>query len=182
MPDYRERSSIPLPLRASKSSIWDYAERVAVALSLSPGAPLEPIVARLGGRIEYKTPFKIDGRIPESIIINSKSDFTIFLPSMTSPARDRFTIAHELGHYFLHYPGASQKFPGMPMIATRWVDESDKDQQRAEWEANWFAASFLMPKVLFTELHARLSFEELAARFSVSVPAAQTRAKSLSLS
>jgi Zn-dependent peptidase ImmA (M78 family) len=34
-------------------------------------------------------------------------------------------------------------------FATRWVDETNENLKRAEWEANWFAAAFLMPSGAF---------------------------------
>jgi Zn-dependent peptidase ImmA (M78 family) len=170
----------PEPIRASKASIWLHAEKVASALSFAPGDSMEPVVARLGGRIRYKNAPPGDAK-PESMIVKASKDFTIYLPTMTSPARDRFTIAHELGHLFLHYPRAAQQHPGEPMGATRWVDETDPDQQRAEWEANWFAAAFLMPVHPFTEAFNDEDIEEVANRFAVSVQAAKVRAKSLGL-
>jgi predicted transcriptional regulator len=170
----------PKPLNATKASVWAYAEKVAQALNFKAADPLEPLVARLGGRIEYRNPSPRDVGLPESIIVRSRTDFTIFLPSMTSSVRDRFTVAHELGHFFLHYPRAAEEAPGIPMIATRWVDENDREQQRAEWEANWFAAAFLMPASAFVDTMNRFKQIERAAEiFAVSVQAASVRAKSL---
>jgi len=170
----------PQPIRVSKSGIWDYAERAAVALKFGPGDSIEPLVARLGGRIVYKNAPPVEEK-PASIVVKASNDFTIFLPSMTSPARDRFTIAHELGHLLLHYPRVTREHPGEEMIATRWVDEDDIEQQRAEWEANWFGAAFLMPRAAFSDAYAADPIDEVADTFGVSVRAAQVRAKSLRL-
>ena len=68
------------------------------------------------------------------------------------------------------------------MRATRWVDETDKSQKRAEWEANWFAAAFLMPKDNFTADYKALGLASVAAKYGVSTTAAEIRAKSLGLS
>ncbi|WP_063921329.1 ImmA/IrrE family metallo-endopeptidase [Bradyrhizobium sp. DOA1] len=171
----------PEPIRASKASVWAHAEKVATALNFAPGNSIEPLVARLGGRLLYRNELRSGGAIPESIVVRASNDFTIYLPTMTSPERDRFTIAHELGHLFLHYPRVKKLHPGAEMVATRWVDEDDKDQQRAEWEANWFAAAFLMPKAEFEKAYWDDDMEELAERFAVSVQAAEVRAKSLGL-
>lgn len=67
------------------------------------------------------------------------------------------------------------------MHATRWVNEADKDQMRAEWEANWFAAAFLMPKEVFEEKIKSTSLQDAANFFDVSMSAAKIRAKSLGL-
>jgi Zn-dependent peptidase ImmA (M78 family) len=155
----------------------------AARLGFGAGDPLEPLVSRLGGRIEYRTPVVKEQRLPESIVVENTRKFTIFVASITSLERDRFTIAHELGHLFLHYPIVAQQHPGAVMAATRWVDENDKVQQRAEWEANWFAAAFLMPTLKFRVAYGECGghIGRLASRFGVSTPAAEIRAKTLSL-
>lgn len=170
----------PVPIRASKIAISDYAEKVAIALAFKPGDPVEPLVARLGGKINYKNARVGDDK-PESIVVSSQNDFIIFLPTMTSSARDRFTVAHELGHLFLHYPRVASESPGQQMVATRWVDDTDPEQQRAEWEANWFAAAFLMPKQAFVTALAQHGgdIDEVAEIFAVSIQAARIRSQSL---
>nr|WP_233285917.1 ImmA/IrrE family metallo-endopeptidase [Bradyrhizobium brasilense] len=116
-------------------------------------------------------------------MVESSNRFTIFVASITSAGRDRFTIAHELGHLFLHFPLVSQTHPGQGMVATRWVNENDAIQQRAEWEANWFAAAFLMPQAKFSSTYwsCGANLPAVASRFGVSLPAAEVRAKTLGL-
>ncbi|ATQ69300.1 MULTISPECIES: ImmA/IrrE family metallo-endopeptidase [Methylosinus] len=172
----------PIPSRASKANISAFAEQVSVGIGLTRGAMLEPVVARMGGKIVYKTPQRMDGKLPESIVVRSGNDFTIFLPSITSLVRDRFTIAHELGHLFIHYPMVAKQYPGAAMRATRWVDPSNADLQRTEWEANWFAASFLMREKDFRAAYAQTSdIKQLASMFVVSEQSASIRAESLGL-
>jgi predicted transcriptional regulator len=173
----------PIATNAAKSLIHRFAEEVAKHVGLNPGDPLQSVVERLGGRISYHSPFVPQGSAPPSIEVESPHKFVIHIPSTTSPQRDRFTIAHELGHLFLHYPMVQKEHPGQPMIATRWVDQSDFSQQRAEWEANWFAAGFLMPEAEFRDAF-RAHGDRLvpvATLFDVSEQAANVRAKSLGL-
>ncbi|MCL2716439.1 MAG: ImmA/IrrE family metallo-endopeptidase, partial [Alphaproteobacteria bacterium] len=125
---------LPAPIRVSRAGIWNFAEAAAAKLNFRPDS-IEPVVLRLGGRIEYRDA-RGTGEAPESIVVRSAADFTIVLPAMTSPERDRFTIAHEPGHLFLHYPAVKRQTPNARMVARRWVDEDDVDQQRAEWEVN----------------------------------------------
>jgi Zn-dependent peptidase ImmA (M78 family) len=99
---------------------------------------------------------------------------------MTSAQRDRFTIAHELGHFFLHFPKVQSAHPDDGMKAYRWVESSDTTNQRCEWEANWFAASFLMPETLFRKLYVN-DIAHCAAAFDVSEKACKVRASSLGL-
>ena len=58
------------------------------------------MVAYIGGSIKIvKEPneYEINGG---SLVVNEDGSFVINLPPFTSPLRDNFTIAHELGHYF----------------------------------------------------------------------------------
>lgn len=168
----------PLPTRASKKAVSDFAEEVAVQVNYEPGMPIEGLVADLNGGITYRNAV---GDRPESIQVEPDRQFQIFLPTMTSMARDRFTIAHELGHVFLHFPIVQSAYPGSGMVAYRWVEDMDADLQRCEWEANWFAAAFTMPEKRFREASNMAGVSGAAAYFGVSEQAARVRAKSLGL-
>lgn len=59
------------------------------------------------------------------------------------PNRQRFTIAHEIGHYLLH--------KGSPVFvdtghSVSFRSTAGSGSRREEVEANWFAAALLMPK------------------------------------
>jgi Zn-dependent peptidase ImmA (M78 family) len=168
----------PTPTNASKAAISDFAEKTAKDLSFSPGEPIELVVAELEGAIAFSDPLT-EERL-ESIRVEPDGRFKIFLPTMTSSARDRFTIAHELGHFFLHFPLVQEADATAGMRATRWVEESKQDLVRCEWEANWFAAAFLMPAELFRNSYAH-GVERAAAFFAVSRRAVEVRASTLGL-
>ena len=174
--------SLPIPTQANKQQIHAFAEAAAKKLSYVSGGPIRDVVTKLGGTTEHSDPFEVD--IPDSIRVEKKGRFTIYISSLTSSERDRFTIAHELGHYLLHFPKLLKDDPSARMLATRWVNESKADQVRAEWEANWFAAAFLMPKAEFEAAHAKYTgdLSKIATAFGVSEAAATIRAKSLGLS
>jgi Zn-dependent peptidase ImmA (M78 family) len=114
-----------------------------------------------------------------SIVARALNDFEIIISEHTSPRRDRFTIAHELGHLFLHLRMVHEDQPVAVMRATRAVDESDDAQMRAEWEANWFAAQLLMPREEFREVIAQKDVRYAAEYFNVSVAAAKVREQSI---
>lgn len=169
--------TFPESCNLSNAEIAKMAEHVARELKLNPGADLEPVVEILGGRIEceYIDPWSVE---PGSIFIESLGDFKIVLPSHTSAARDRFTVAHELGHYFLHFVLASNNNNQItPMSAQRY------GSGLVEIEANIFAASFLMPEKEFKEKHATFNGHKLllADYFKVSPSAAAVREKVLKL-
>lgn len=169
----------PIPTHASKATISVFAESVSKELNYRPGLPIEQIVSTIGGTICYTSYNQDDA--PESIIVRPDLTFEIFLSSLTSQNRDRFTIAHELGHLFLHYPLVKKLNPSASMRATRWVDEGNQDLQRCEWEANWFAASFLMPSSEFKTKAIKMDIDALSSHFGVSRNAAEVRKKSLRL-
>lgn len=175
MIDYRD----PIPTNASKASVATFAEGLAGQFSFEPGDSIEAVVASLGGSVAYRNP--VGTEKPESIRVEPSGLFKIFLPSVTSLSRDRFTIAHELGHFFLHFPLVQEANPNSGMKATRWVDENNEILQRCEWEANWFAASFTMPLDAFKDAYADGGTRAVAELFGVSETAAGVRARSLRL-
>lgn len=106
--------------------------------------------------------------------------------------RQRFTIAHELGHFLLH-EGEVVHFDGVrPGLMVNLRSQSstalDSDLER---EANLFAAELLMP-ARFLEADGRISsidlledkeevFKELAEQYRVSVLALTYRLANLNL-
>jgi hypothetical protein len=162
----------------TKDSVDHIASSVARQVAYSPGGDLVSIVTRLGGTISVQNVWDIADKSSGSIRINAPNDFEISLASHTGPTRDRFTIAHELGHYILHYIWPRQQGHVVgPIEAKRY------GTGRVEWEANWFAAGFLMPRDIFvqssTESRGNLSI--LSQRFQVSLEAARIRQEYLGL-
>lgn len=171
----------PSPLGASKAAVFNFAENAARRVKYEIGENMRAFVSRLGGRISFHEEVRPHDDFPESIVVQPNGEFQIFLPTVTTAERDRFTIAHELGHLFLHFPKVKLEYPGKPMAATRRVNQADQAQKRAEWEANWFAAAFLMPAADFEDTYMKLGTAGTAARFGVSQSAAEVRAKTLDL-
>lgn len=153
----------------SRATVEEFAVKVAQRVDLSRGAALGPVVERLGGRLLCVDMSELLDDESGSIYVHGPRDFDIVVPSFTSPRRDRFTIAHELGHYFLHAAQGSR-----PIIAYR------RGTDRCEWEANWFAASLLMPPREFRDAWGEHKDREvLASLFGVSSEAAEIRLKTL---
>lgn len=76
------------------------------------------------------------------------------------PVRKRFSLAHELGHYFLDHQTADDEMPGEAGIAERDVCES---------EANEFAAELLVPRSLLKAAIEQIKdIESLRKHFEVS--------------
>jgi Zn-dependent peptidase ImmA (M78 family) len=156
------------PIGWTKAAVSSIAEKLAKKWGLEPGSPLEGIVERLGGKVEYQDVFSAQDTNDGSILINGIRDFIVYLPDYVSYERNRFTIAHELGHYVLHY--VAGKRDGQKVKAAR---ASGPKQNKAEREADWFAAAFLMPKNEFIDAVNKSSVISTARFFGVSTQAAK---------
>jgi hypothetical protein len=150
----------------SKAEIESIAEMVRTSLDYQPGGKLEPLIEKLGGKVDYLDFHDWLDETCDTIEVYSNGSFTIWLSRVGGLLRSRFSIAHELGHFVLH-----SKAGTIPMRATRSLIS-----ERVEWEANWFAAAFLMPESIFRERWARTgSIEDLASFFLVSPTAVKVR-------
>lgn len=136
-------------------------------------------------RIRYtdKLPENVSG-----VIIHDKTQqiFVILVDNKKPETRQYFTLAHELGHYYLH----KEHLISNDII----VDDGDlgtssmlyridtNTSTEMEREANNFAASLLMPKKLVRTAWEELKdIEELARIFKVSPSAMSIRLERLHL-
>ena len=167
------------PSNLSKGQVFAIAESLAQQLGFGPGDDIQALVSRLGGTVKVEDTLTEDPSRSGSLYVESPNKFTIIVPTHTGHLRDRFTIAHELGHFMLHYMWRRHHGPKIdgPMMALR------KGSDRIEWEANWFAAAFLMPATPFAqEFHqSGGQLPSVATTFQVSLSAAEVRARQLGL-
>lgn len=120
-------------------------------------------------------------------IFYEKEKFKIFVNKTKPKTRQHFTIAHELGHYFLH--SEIIKSEGFIIDGDNFLDGSkilyrlDKAQQdKIETEANNFAASLIMPEELTRKVWNKVeNVEECAKIFQVSILAMSIRLERLKL-
>lgn len=96
---------------------------------------------------------------PEKHVICLRED--VYNGACSGLGRDRFTVAHELGHYFLHAPErmALAKFRGIGDVPI---------YMNPEWQADTFAGELLVPSYLMSHSTA----EEIVANCGVSRAAA----------
>ena len=146
--------------------------------------PIEKIAKAMGAQVRF-SPF--DDELSGMVFIKEGVPI-IGVNSLHHPNRQRFTIAHELGHLELHKDmitsavHVDKKFPALmrnPKSAT--------GTEEIEIQANQFAAELLMPRKLIDEALEGKQFdiedegpmEELAKKFKVSRQALEYRIRSL---
>lgn len=99
---------------------------------------------------------------PDSSVIFIRED--VYDAACEDDPRARFTIAHEIGHLLLH--------GGEPQLARSWKHNHHYESD-SEWQANTFAAEFLMPADMMMETH--MSVQDIKRYFGVSWEAARIR-------
>lgn len=121
------------------------------------------------------------------VLVLRDGQAAIGVNEMHHPNRQRFSIAHELGHYFLHKDSSNLFIDAAPIYFRD--DHSSDGTEIREIQANAFAAELLMPEhILRAQLKNRpldafdeLALRQLAVRFGVSVQALTIRLTKLGL-
>lgn len=164
-----------------RSLIHRLADQIRQQLDLTFPVDVTTAVTRLRGKIE-------DDELPPDVDAKISRDGDSFCITMNSArntmtVRDRFTIAHELGHLFLHmgYLIDPQKWASTPDYMGSAFYRYGYSEE--ELEANEFAAAFLMPeRVYLKQIDQHMSngscdIGSLAEYFGVSHGAAKNRGK-----
>ncbi len=127
--------------------------------------PVVAIAKDLGIKVYKTTDFddRISGLIQKDEQYGGKSGYAIYTNARHPITRRRFTIAHEIGHFYLH----------RELIGDGITDDGlyrSRLRGRFESQANRFAANLLMPQKLVWEFIAQGfdTVEELAEKFEVS--------------
>ncbi|MBB4365012.1 Zn-dependent peptidase ImmA (M78 family) [Bradyrhizobium sp. CIR18] len=147
-------------------------ERLVSALLLEhrvskPAVAIQKLVRKMGIEIKYGDLGDVSG-----LLVRSGATATIGVNISHPLVRQRFTIAHEFGHYLLHL-GISSHYDRDYRVNYR-SHESSQATDVEEIEANFFAASILMPKEFLDAdeaIHALdndAAVERLATRYNVS--------------
>lgn len=101
----------------------------------------------------------------------------IYLNRNDSPTRQRFTLAHELGHCIMH-----REYYRNGILERIDMFRNPENHSQEEVEANAFAANLLMPEQMVREMWKRWgSTEILADIFKVSLSAMSYRLYNLHL-
>ena len=110
---------------------------------------------------------------------NGSSNLIAYKRNLTEK-QNRFIIAHELGHYFLHFDNSHFNKDGVFVYAYHSDNSLNKE---LESEADFFAASLLLPKDVFIDEVNKLGElkrypvgqQELSDIFNVSIDCIKLR-------
>lgn len=164
----------------------EHIHRLADAVRNGCGLPspldVKLLATRLNGRIIEESAAEFEAKIERD-----GAGFKISLAKGSNERRQRFSIAHELGHLFLHM--------GYLVNDAKWKSsEPYKDAvyyrfgySIEESEANEFAAALLMPRDEFRKVShdnqsgGMVDIDGVAEHFMVSADAALTRGRWLNM-
>ncbi len=137
---------------------------------------IDELVRLLGGSIQT------DFGCTDGAVMKEGDSFKILVSPFQDEKRRRFTVAHELGHLFLHM--------GYLTNEELWERQDENIYHRLgssekEYQANEFAAAFLMPQNEYLKkmnenvIGDKVNTSKIAEYFNVSVEAASNRGKFL---
>lgn len=159
------------------------AETIRDELELDVPVKVDEAVERLGGSLEFR---RLDSKI-EALVQKNGDRFKIIVDDQKPATRTRFSVAHELGHLFLHM--------GYLVDPEKWTKAQEyRDSVYFRYghgveedEADEFAAAFLMPETAFKNAvqtrakNGECSLDELATFFHASASAVARRGRLLGI-
>lgn len=163
-----------------RTKINELARDILTAYEINtPIDDIESVVRKIGGRIYESSQL---GFLTAGTVKKEKDSFSITIPASqaNNSARRNFTVAHELGHLFLHM--------GYQIDEELWGKSDNvvfnrRGNSGRELEANEFAAAFLMPADEYIRVvdenskGNKVFIKKVAEYFNVSVEAASYRGK-----
>lgn len=156
-----------------RSEATEAAQQV-LAEHWGDSVPVDP--ARIARKMDIEVEDAyLDADVAGAIEKKDDGDVRIFLNAEDHPNRQRFTCAHEIGHYVNHGDEDFEFVDYRDMTASLGVDEDER-------YANAFAAALLMPERELRRLHALgMSHRDMKDVFGVSEAALVNRLKNLGL-
>jgi len=163
---------VPKPLRVRYSRINSLVEGLLGKYRLRrPPVDIEDIARHEGFKISRE---RLDDEL-SGFLLKGSRHFVIGVNSANARTRQRFTIAHECGHAFLHDfddVHVDKAFTSFKLRSRLSSEATDVE----EIEANTFAASILMPETMLQDdllewgldVQSDEGISELARKYEVS--------------
>ena len=146
--------------------------------------PVEKLVRFVDAKVVFRSFSGHSGQISGIVHRNANGTAVIGINSKERHERQRFTIAHELGHLLLHVNEDLHIDRNFPIGLRSGASRSGTEEN--EIEANQFAAALLMPPHFLAKDIAPLvgtdvivAIEKLAAKYEVSEQAMSVRLSTL---
>ena len=168
----------PVRWRIPPASPRDTADALLEAASIiSPPVPVEDLVRDCGVRVLAWDLEDIDG-----LVIELDTGAVIWVNKEQARTRQRFTLAHELGHHLLRHADTFHLDLGGDLAPNATGGGHPTYDWRAERSANEFAASLLMPASMVRRAAATVTdVADLASQFKVSPAAMGFRLTALNI-
>ncbi|MBE6048601.1 MAG: ImmA/IrrE family metallo-endopeptidase [Clostridium sp.] len=193
--NYR-KSGIILIILGERVTLMDvqiiekYASRIHDALQLEDNFDIIKVVTGLGGILE-EGPLNsgVVAQLTDLSDTGNEPKFKIQTSDLiVSEARKRFSIAHELGHLFIHLGFLESEKWSENCKKSIVYHREEMSTGMEETEANTFAAAFLMPAEQFRRVadnnfdeNDGYNIEEIANKFNVSRVSAYYRGVNLGI-
>lgn len=172
------------PLRPRYSRIRRIAADLLDNHSIKPGpVPVEDLAKASGVQVVYRN---FNNEISGALVRRGTSAI-IAVAAEQPHVRQRFTIAHELGHFLLHPTDGEEVHVDKHFRVQFRSPTSSTAEDVGEIEANAFAAALLMPEEWILRETRQVTFDfddpeavrELAERYDVSTQAMTFRLTNL---
>ena len=163
------------PLQSPELAAQDLLER-----SWGDVIPVDPVkIARYLGIQAFEA--QLDSGVAGVLVKRPGREPTIIMNNLDSPKRQRFTCAHELGHFVARSNDSAEDQENYESIDLRDALASTGLDPSEVW-ANQFGAALLMPAARVQErFDMGLTSVEMALEFDVSPDAMQFRMTNLQL-
>jgi Zn-dependent peptidase ImmA (M78 family) len=110
----------------------------------APPVPVQELAASLGYQVIYR--YFDDHDLSGTVIRDRRGTVMIGINTLHAPVRQRFSIAHEIGHAIMHLAEGEDLIVDPPARSFFNRDErASLGEDSREIEANQFAAALLMP-------------------------------------
>lgn len=141
--------------------------RKTLGIKVTDKVPILKVLEYLINDLGYELDIVRDDELPDRYAETYPSEKiirireSVYNNAYNGDARSRFTIAHEIGHLFLHENNR--------ISFARTSSTKMKPYESPEWQANVFAAEFLVP----VSNIKNLTPDEIATKYNVSKKVAQ---------
>ena len=175
-------------VNVQKDSLEDRATKLLDELGIKGvPVPIERVAKSLGARLSFSP---LDEELSGMVFFKEGVPI-IGVNSLHHPNRQRFTIAHEIAHLYLHRDQITNAVHVDKQFAELILKRdavSATGTERFEVEANQFAAALLVPRSVLGEqlkstpidIEDETALEQLAKSFRVSKSTLQYRIRNLS--